>query len=93
MYTFQLYTECLEMNSLLEINQVCSVITQGYASESNTRRSAKTEEESDIISKLEGNKQFRLYNKPWSYRNKKCCDISTFYSTYPDSYIDFYLKK
>ncbi|CAC5401441.1 DDX58 [Mytilus coruscus] len=49
----KLYTGCLEMNSLLEINQVCSVITQGYAYESATRRSAKTEEESEIISKLE----------------------------------------
>ncbi|CAG2251243.1 DDX58 [Mytilus edulis] len=48
----ELYTECLEINALLEIDQVRDVIMQGYASESFASQSANTEEEREIVSKL-----------------------------------------
>ncbi|XP_071130636.1 antiviral innate immune response receptor RIG-I-like [Mytilus edulis] len=48
----ELYAECLEVNSLLEVDQVCNVITQGYADESAASQNAKTDEETDIVNKL-----------------------------------------
>ncbi|CAC5409074.1 DDX58 [Mytilus coruscus] len=48
----ELYTECLEVNSLLEVDQVCNVITQGYADESAASQNAKTDEETEIVNKL-----------------------------------------
>ncbi|CAG2250142.1 DDX58 [Mytilus edulis] len=48
----ELYAECLEVNSLLEVAQVCNVIRQGYADESAASQNAKTDEETDIVNKL-----------------------------------------
>ncbi|XP_052070219.1 antiviral innate immune response receptor RIG-I-like isoform X6 [Mytilus californianus] len=48
----ELYTACLEVNSLLEVDQVCNVITQGYADESAASQNAKTDEETEIVNKL-----------------------------------------
>ncbi|CAC5409073.1 DDX58 [Mytilus coruscus] len=48
----ELYTECLEVNSLLEVDQVCNVITHGYADESAAGQNAKTDEETEIVNKL-----------------------------------------
>ncbi|CAC5397214.1 DDX58 [Mytilus coruscus] len=48
----ELYTECLELNSLLEIDQVREVIMQGYADLSHASQNANTDEEREIVSKL-----------------------------------------
>ncbi|XP_052069151.1 interferon-induced helicase C domain-containing protein 1-like [Mytilus californianus] len=48
----ELYTECLEINSLLEIDQVREIVMQRYADESFASQNANTSEEREIVSKL-----------------------------------------
>ncbi|XP_063446937.1 antiviral innate immune response receptor RIG-I-like [Mytilus trossulus] len=48
----EIYTECLEINSLLEIDQVCEIVMQRYSDESEASQNANTNEEKEIISKL-----------------------------------------
>ncbi|XP_063444871.1 antiviral innate immune response receptor RIG-I-like [Mytilus trossulus] len=48
----ELYTECLEINSLLEIDQVREIVMQRYADESFASQNANTIEETEIVSKL-----------------------------------------
>lgn len=59
-FLFQLYAECLEVNSLLEVDQVCNVITQGYLDESAASQNANTDEETEIVNKLKGDKRREL---------------------------------
>ncbi|VDI63527.1 interferon-induced helicase C domain-containing protein 1, partial [Mytilus galloprovincialis] len=49
----ELYTECLEINSLLEIEQVRNVIIKGYEDESFYTLVANTDEERNLVLKLE----------------------------------------
>ncbi|CAG2223445.1 DDX58 [Mytilus edulis] len=50
----ELYTECLEINSLLEIDQVREIVMQRYADESFASQNANSNEETEIVSKLRG---------------------------------------
>ncbi|CAG2251237.1 IFIH1 [Mytilus edulis] len=49
----ELYTECLEINSLLEIEQVRNVIIKSYENESFYTLVANTDEERNLVLKLE----------------------------------------
>ena len=50
----QLYTNSLEVNSLLDIDQVRHVITEGYGYLSAESQRANTNEEREIVEKLKG---------------------------------------
>jgi hypothetical protein len=49
-----LYTNSLEVNSLLDIDQVRNVITDGYGYLSAESQRANTDEEREIVEKLKG---------------------------------------
>ena len=53
-FFFQIYADCLEMNSLLEIDHVCVIVKDAYGIQSNQIQESTIKEEKMILDKLGG---------------------------------------
>jgi hypothetical protein len=51
---FQTYADCLKMNCLLEIDQVCVLVKDAYGIQSTQIPESTTKEEKNILDKLGG---------------------------------------